>query len=115
MVEERLPSKEIEVGFPVRQEPLRAVLVQGFRPIPEHWRGSDLKQRLYVLNHTQKDLVIIIGTPQLTLNRWARKGFVRPEHREAIRRVIEGWRAEHASTLGHGPHMELQCTEGDEA
>ena len=115
LVEERLPSKEVEVGYPMRQEPLRAVLVQGLRPIPEHWSGSDLKQRLYALNRTQKDLVIITGTPQQTLNRWARKGFVPPEHREAIRRVIEGWMAEHASTPEQAPQEGSQSTEDGEA
>ena len=93
MVEDRLPSKESQVGFPVRNEPLRAVLVQGFDPMPDTWTGSDLRQRLYALNRTQKQLVEATGIPQQTLNRWVFRGLVPPERRLEIRNVLEGWMA----------------------
>lgn len=98
MVEDRLPSKEAQVGFPVRHEPLRTVLVQGFNPLPDNWTGSDLRQRLYALNRTQKQLVEVTGIPQQTLNRWVFKGHVPLERRQEIRAVLEAWMSERTSS-----------------
>lgn len=108
MVEDRLPSKEAQVGFPVRHEPLRTVLVQGFDPLPDTWTGSDLRQRLYALNRTQKQLVEVTGIPQQTLNRWVFKGFVPPERRQEIRAVLETWMSERARP--DGPQL---CEDGE--
>jgi hypothetical protein len=92
MIQDRLPAKELDCHFPLRaQEPMRHVLVHGIEPFPEPWDGSDLKQRLYALHRTQKEIVQETGIPQQTLNRWVNKGFVPQDKQDLLKRLLEGW------------------------